>query len=125
MNVIDSSCWIEYAVGSLIGEKMRPLIENVGELIVPSITIYEVYRKLAAEKSEGYAALIADYMESGKVIDLDSKLSVFAAQTARTHKLAMADAIVYATVLRYRAVLWTADKHFKELADVRYFDNAR
>ncbi|GHT96257.1 hypothetical protein FACS1894141_6200 [Spirochaetia bacterium] len=104
MNIIDTSCWIEYLMNSDIGMQVAPLAENPGELVVPTITIYEVYKKLLAEKDEKYALAVVSYMQTGAVIDLNAALCLSAAQISRIHKLPMADSIIYATSLHYPAV---------------------
>ena len=121
MNVVDSSCWIEYLMNTSIGETVAPIIENPTGLIVPTITLYEVYKKLATEKNSDYAMKIISYMQSGTVIALDSDLGVFAAQTSLKYKLSMADSVIYATSMHYSATLWTADKHFKDIPGIQYF----
>lgn len=121
MNIIDTSCWIEYLMNSDIGMQVAPLAENPGELVVPTITIYEVYKKLLAEKDEKYALAVVSYMQTGAVIDLNAALCLSAAQISRIHKLPMADSIIYATSLHYPAVLWTCDKHFKDFPSIKYF----
>jgi len=121
MNVIDTSCWIEYLMDSSIGNIIAPVVENPNELIVPTITLYEMYKKLTTEKNEDYAMKIITYMCSGKIVALDSDLSIMAAQISRKNKLPMADSIIYATAKHYSAILWTTDKHFKDIPDVQYF----
>ena len=121
MNIIDSSCWIEYLMNSSIGTDIAPIIENPEELMVPTITMYEVYKKLSTEKGVDYAMTIISYMQSGTVVELDSNLSVLAAQISLKYKLPMADSIIYATTINYSATLFTADQHFKDLSDVRYY----
>jgi predicted nucleic acid-binding protein len=121
MNVVDSSCWLEFIKGTDIGAAVRPIISNPDELIVPTITLYEVYKKLLAEKGENYAMDVVTYMQTGAVIDLNAALCLSAAQISRLHKLPMADSIIYATSRSYSAVLWTCDKHFKDIPSIRYF----
>jgi predicted nucleic acid-binding protein len=121
MNIVDSSCWIEYLMDSDIGAQVASLIENAAELIVPTITLYEVYKKLLAEKDEEYALDVVSYMQTGMVIELTATLSISAARIRRTHKLPMADSIIYATSLYHQATIWTCDKHFIDLPDIRYF----
>jgi len=121
MNVIDSSCWIEYLMASEIGMSVAAVIENPNELIVPTITLYEVYKKLSVEKSEEYAQKVIAYMQTGTVIELNSELSIKAANVSRKNKLAMADSIIYATSLYYSALLYSCDEHFKDLTDVHYY----
>jgi len=108
-------------MGTEIGANVAHIIENSGELIVPTITLYEVYKKLLAEKGEEYALDVVSYMQAGTVIELNSGLSLSAAQISRKHKLPMADSIIYATSLHYSAVVFSCDKHFKDIPDIRYF----
>jgi len=121
MNIVDSSCWLEYLMDTEIGVNVAQIVENPGELIVPTITLYEVYKKLLAEKSEEYALGVVSYMQTGTVIELNSGLSLSAAQISRKHKLPMADSIIYATSLHYSAVIFSCDKHFQGIPNVQYF----
>ena len=104
-----------------ISDAIAPIIEKPIDLLVPTITLYEVYKKLLFEKGYDYAMNIILYMQSGCVISLDSDLSIFAAEISGKYKLPMADSIIFATSRQYSATLWTTDKHFKDLPDVRYF----
>jgi predicted nucleic acid-binding protein len=108
-------------MSSEIGANVVSVIENPGDLVVPTITLYEVYKKLLAEKDEEYALDVVSYMETGMVIDLNTALSLSAVQISRKHKLPMADSIIYATSLHYSAPIWTCDKHFKDILGIRYF----
>jgi predicted nucleic acid-binding protein len=108
-------------MGTETGVNVAPFIENPGELVVPTITLYEVYKKLLAEKGEDYALNVVSYMQTGRVIELNASLSLAAARISRTHKLPMADSIIYATSLHYSAIIYSCDKHFKGLPQIRYF----
>jgi predicted nucleic acid-binding protein len=121
MNIVDTSCWIEYLMDTEIGAHIAPIIENPGELVVPTITLYEVYKKLLMEKGEGYALDVVSYMQTGTIIELTVGLSLSAAHISRTYKLPMADSIIYATSLHHSAAIFTCDKHFKDISGVRYF----
>ena len=121
MNVVDSSCWLEYLMDTETGAAVAATIESPGELIVPTITLYEIYKKLLAEKGEEYALDVVSYMRTGIVIELDAGLSLSAAQISRKYKLPMADSIIYATSLYHSAVIFSCDKHFQDIPDVRYF----
>jgi len=121
MNIIDSSCWLEYFAGSKVGEKVATVIEDIQNLLVPSITIYEVFKKLLVELDEDRAIFAIAHMKQGKVIELDSDLAVFAAQIGKQHRLPMADSIIYATTKRHLAILYTQDKHFENLELVKLF----
>jgi predicted nucleic acid-binding protein len=108
-------------MNSEIGVNVAQIVENPGELIVPTITLYEVYKKLLAEKDEEYALSVISYMQTGTVIELSSGLSLSAAQISRKQKLAMADSIIYATSLHYSAIIYSCDTHFKDIPGTRYF----
>ncbi len=124
MNIVDSSCWLEYFAGSETGDRVAPIIENLDALIVPSITLYEVFRKLLQELDEDKALFALAHMKQGKVIDLDAALALYAAQLGREYKLSLADSVIFATALRHEATLYAQDRHFKGLKQVRYFEKA-
>lgn len=121
MNIVDSSCWLEYFAGSEVGERVSKPIEELKKLLVPSITLYEVFKKLLIELDEDKALFAIAHMKQGKVIELNSDLAVFAAQISKENKLAMADSIIYATTKKYNAVLFTQDHHFEGLENVKYY----
>ena len=122
MNIVDSSCWLEYLAGSKVGEEVAPIIENVEKLIVPSITIYEVFKEILLELDEDRALFAAAHMKQGNVIELDSDMAIYAAKIGKEYGLAMADRVIYATTKKYDAKLWTQDKHFKNLENVKYYE---
>jgi predicted nucleic acid-binding protein len=108
-----------------IGAHVALIIEKPEELLVPTITLYEVYKKLLAEKDEEYALDVISYMQTGTVISLDAGLSLSAATISRIYKMAMADSIIYATALHYSAVLYSSDKHFKDIPGIHYFQKTQ
>jgi len=108
-------------MGTEISVNVSAIIENPTELIVPTITLYEVYKKLLLEKSEEYALEVVSYMQTGTVIELNTGLSLSAARISQKYKLPMADNIIYATSLQYSAIIFTCDKHFKDISGIRYF----
>jgi len=119
MNIIDSSCWLEFFSGSSTGDKVAPYIEKINELLVPSIT---VFKKILIELDEDRALFAIAHMKQGKVIELDSDLAIYSAQIGKQYKLALADSIIYASTIKYDATLWTQDKHFKNMNNVKYFE---
>ncbi len=124
MNIVDSSCWLEYFAGSETGEAVAPIIEDLDALIVPSITLYEVFKKLLQELDEDRALFVLAHMKQGRVIDLDAPLALYAAQLGIEHKLPLADSVIFATALKHGATLYTQDEHFKGLKQVRYLEKA-
>jgi len=121
VNVVDSSCWLEYFAGTKVGEVVASAVEDIHNLIVPSITLYEVFKKMLVETTEGDALVAVAHMKQGRVVELDSDLAIFSAKTGKDFHLALADSIIYATTLKFDCTLWTQDGHFKELRSVRYF----
>ena len=122
MNIIDSSCWIEYFAGTHVGDLISNAIEETNSLYVPTITLYEVFKKLLIETDEDKALLAVAHMKQGHVIELDDDLAIYAAKIGTQYKLPMADSIIYATSRKYNCLLWTQDKHFKELPFVKNFE---
>lgn len=116
-NVVDSSGWLEYLADTPQAVHFEQALQDTENLIVPVITIYEVFKKILRERCEGDALLVASQMQSGTVIDLDPALALEAAR----HPLPLAESIIYATALCHGATLWTQDEHFKNLPNVRYF----
>lgn len=121
MNVVDSSGWLEYFAGTKNGELFAKQIENPGQLVIPVITIYEVFKKILTDVNEEHALKIAAHMRLGKVVDVDLTLSLEASKFSKQYKLPMADALIYATAYLHQCTLWTQDEHFKALPRVRYF----
>ena len=121
MNIVDSSLWIEHLANTAAGRVVSGVIRNIDTLIVPTVVIYEVYKKLLYEKSVKDAIYTAGQMAHGKVTGFNRRLSMYAAQVSKDHKLSVADSIIYATTLQYKGILWTQDEHFNGLPSVNYF----
>ena len=117
VNVVDSSGWLEYFADSAHAGLFARAIEKPGKLIVPTISIYEVCKKVRRERGREAAMQAFGLMNRGEVVDLDAGLAL----EATRHSLPLADGIIYATALRCQATLWTLDAHFKGLPGVRYF----
>ena len=122
MNIIDSSFWLEYFADTKAGDIVSDIIEKTDRLIVPTITIYEVFKKLLIERNEDDALMAVGHMKQGNVTDLTEELSLSAAGISKDLKLPMADSIIYATNLKYNCILWTLDDHFENLKSVNYFN---
>ena len=120
MNAVDSSGWIEYFTAGPNSGFFAGAIENVNELIVPALAVYEVFKWVSRERGETQALKAVAHMQLGDVVDLDSKLAIHAARLSLQAKLPMADSIVYATARASEATLWTQDDDFKGLEDVKY-----
>jgi predicted nucleic acid-binding protein len=122
VNVVDSSGWLEYFADSDRADLFAKPIEDTEHLIVPSISVYEVFKKLLIEFNEDIALTAIAHMQIGTVIDLDQDLAMTAARISVEEKIPMADSIIWATALRHGATLWTQDEDFKNIkGNVKYF----
>jgi uncharacterized protein with PIN domain len=101
MNVIDSSAWLSFFAGDGNADTFSQPIENIDELIVPSITITEVFKCIYRQCGEDLALECIAQMEQGKVVSLDSSLAIAAASYGIEFKLPLADSIIYATARKY------------------------
>jgi len=124
MNVVDSSAWLSFFAGDKNAELFSKPIENIEALLVPSITITEVFKSILRQRGEESALEAIAHMEQGRVISLDGRLAVDAATCGIEHKLPLADSIIYATAQKYDAVLWTQDTDFNNLEGVKYYPKA-
>lgn len=120
MNVVDSSGWLEYFADAPNAEFFAAAIENIEELIVPTISIFEVFKRVLAQRDEDEALQASAAMQQGRVIDLDATLALEAARLSATLKLPMADSIILATARTHGATLWTQDADFRDLTDVQF-----
>lgn len=120
-NVVDSSAWLSYFADDTNANKFATPIENIEQLLVPSITLTEVFKIITRQSSEENALQAIAHMEQGKVIPLDHSLAIDAAKLGLEHKLPLADSVIYATGQKYDAVIWTQDDDFKGLKGVEYY----
>ncbi len=120
MNVVDSSAWLSYFAGDGNAAIFSEPIEKLPELLVPSITITEVFKNVLRQRGEEAALIVTAHMNQGKVISLDSELAMDAGKFGVFHRLPLADSIIFATAQKYSAVLWSQDSDFEGLENVRY-----
>jgi predicted nucleic acid-binding protein len=125
LTVVDTSAWIEWLVGSAVGKKLGQVFPVQTQCLVPTMVQLELAKWLTREKDEETADRVLAYTQKCIVIALDTHLALLAAQLHQTHKLATADAIVYATAQHHSAELLTCDSHFEGLAQVRLFGKKR
>lgn len=123
MNLVDSSGWLEYFADGPNADFFAQAIENIEELVVPTVSLYEVFKRILQQRSESDALQAVATMQQGEIIDLTATLALSAANISHSLKIPMADSIVYATARLFQAELWTQDEHFKGLERVRYIDH--
>jgi len=120
VNVIDSSAWLEYFADGPNAGVFAPAIQSTAELVVPSITLFEVFKRVYQQRGEGPALQAVALMQQGQIVDLDAPLALAASKLSADAKLPLADSIVLATARRHEATLWTQDADFEGLPGVRY-----
>jgi predicted nucleic acid-binding protein len=120
MNVVDSSGWVEYFSKGPNARYFLPTIQDTQNLLVPTICLYEVFKKVLSRFDEETALQALSVMTLGRVVELDRDLAIDAALVSTEMKLAMADSIILATARASDASLWTQDLHFKDIPGVKY-----
>jgi len=122
MNVVDSSGWLEYFADGPNADFFAPPIKELEQLLIPTLSLYEVFRRVIQQRGESDALQAIAVMQQGKVIELTSSLAVDSARLALEKGLPIADSIMLATARAYRATLWTQDTDFRDLEGVRFIE---
>lgn len=120
MNMVDSCGWLEYFAGGPNAAFFASAIEDIKRLLVPSISILEVFKRVLQQRGEGPALLAAAQMQMGRVVDLDGALALLAARLGHALKLPPADSVILASARVHGAVVWTQDEHFRGISGVKY-----
>lgn len=124
MNLVDSCGWLEYYADGPNADFYAGAIEDIDNLIVPVICIYEVFRKILQQRGEAPALQAVALMHQGLVVDLSSSLALSAAKIGVELKMPLADSIILATARVHNATVWTQDAHFKDIEGIRYVGKA-
>ncbi len=120
MNVVDSSGWLEYFANGPNADFFAPAIEDTNNLIVPSVSIFEVFKRVLQQRGESDALQAVALMQQGRVVDLDVSIALEAARLSIDYKLPLADSVIYAIAQSNGGILWTQDAAFDGLPDVQY-----
>jgi predicted nucleic acid-binding protein len=120
MNVVDSSGWLEYFADGPNADFFAPAIETTPELIVPTLSLYEVFKRVFQQRGEGDALQAVAVMIQGAVVELNMDVALAAARLSLDLKLPMADSVMFATAQKHGAILWTQDAHFEGIQWVQY-----
>jgi toxin FitB len=121
MNIVDSSGWLEYLGERPNASVFAGPIEASNNLLVPTLSLFEVFKRVCQLRDEDEALRAIAVMEQGQVVDLDRATALEAARLSILHGIAMADAVMLATARRNKATLWTQDADFEGIEGVRYF----
>lgn len=122
MNLVDSCGWLEYLADGPNADFYAGPLTDTGNLVVPSICIAEVFRKVLSLRSEVSAFEAAALMMRGHIVELDASIAIMSARLGNEYRIPLADSIILATSRSRNAVIWTQDTHFKSIASVRYIE---
>jgi predicted nucleic acid-binding protein len=120
MNVVDSSAWLEYFAAGPNASFFSDAVETTAELIVPTLCLYEVFKRIVQQRSENEALQAIAVMQQGRIADLDLQIALRAARISLDLQLTMADSVILATSRMHQALLWTQDSHFEKIPGVKY-----
>jgi toxin FitB len=122
---VDSSGWLEYLADGPNADFFAAAVEDTERLVVPTISILEVFRWVLRQRGEDDALQVTALMQQGRVVDLDVPISLRAAQLGLEHKLPLADSVMLATAEAFEAVLWTQDSDFEGVHGVQFRQKAK
>ena len=121
MNIVDSSGWLAYFADEPNAKRFLTPLKDTASLVVPSITIYEVFKVVLRETNENEALQAVAAMQKGTVVDLTVTLAIAASKISLELDLPMADSVIIATAKAFDAVIWTQDADFKNIEGIKYF----
>ena len=120
MNVVDSSGWLEYFADGPNANFFADAIEATADLLVPTVSLYEVFKRVMQQRGESDALQAVALMQQGQVIELSSPLALSAARMSIEHRLPMADSMILASASAHGATLWTQDADFEGIPGIQY-----
>jgi toxin FitB len=121
MNIVDSSGWLAYFADEPNAKHFLTPLHDPSSLVVPTVTIYEVFKVIYRESCENDALQAVIAMQKGTVVDMTASLAISASKLSLEHTLPMADSIILATAQEFDAIIWTQDSDFKNINNVKFF----
>ena len=123
MNLVDSSGWLEYFADGKNAKFFAPALEDIENLIIPTICLLEVFKRILQQRTEDEALRAVATMQQGNVVTLDVPISLVAAKLSYDLKLPLADSVILATARAFDAVIWTQDADFKGITGVKFIEH--
>jgi len=121
--VLDSSVWIEILGSGPLSKKCETELQSSSKIIVPTVVLFEVYRKIASNHSEDLALSALTLLTRHEIMDLNQEIAVTAADLSLNHRLPMADSFVLAHAQVAEATLITLDNDFAGISGVKVLRN--
>ena len=127
MNVhcFDTSALVEITHAGLNAAKFAQALAKAETVIISTVSIYEIARYTTHAAGETATEEILAFLHQYRITPVTAEIAELAATLAPRHKLAMADAIIYATTKTQNATLWTQDEDFEGLPHVKYYPKIR
>lgn len=122
MNIVDSCGWLEFFANASNADFFAPAIRDEEHLLVPTVCLYEVFKRLSQQRGKEAALEGVSRLYRGNIIDLTEDIALEAAQLSLEYRLPMADSMLLATAQAHQATLWTQDEHLKGLPSVQYIE---
>ncbi len=120
MNLVDSSAWLEYFADGPNAAFFAPAIEKSHDLLVPTIVVFEVYKRVRQQRNQRAALEAVTTLQQGRMVDLTAPFAIAAAEISHSEKLPMADSIIIAIGRAENAIIWTQDADFEQMENVKY-----
>ena len=120
MNVVDSSAWLEYFADGPNASFFAEPILDIDALVVPTLSLFEVFKRVLQQRDESTALEAAAVMQQGTIVNLEATIALNAARLSVELGLPLADSVILATARQYGAELWTQDADFEGIEGVRY-----
>jgi predicted nucleic acid-binding protein len=120
MNVVDSSGWLEYFASGKNAGFFARAVEDTSRLIVPTVSLFEVFKRVLQQRGEPAALQAVALMHQGRVVNLDAPLALAAARLSAAERLPLGDSVMLATARASGATLWTQDSDFEGHEGVRF-----
>jgi toxin FitB len=120
VNLIDSSAWLEYFADGPNAEFFAPAIEKRSDLIVPTIVVFEVFKRVLQQRNARAALETVAVLRHGRLVDLTGVIAIAAANISHSEKLPLADSIIIATARAENAIIWTQDSDFEGRPGVKF-----
>ncbi len=121
MNIVDSSGWLAYFADEPHAKHFHKPLNDPSSLVVPTITLYEVFKVVLRESTENEAIQAVAAMQKGTIANLTPSLAITASKLSLQHNLPMADSIILASAREFNASIWTLDADFKNIKGIKYF----
>lgn len=119
MILIDSSAWIEFFTQGPLSKTIEREIKGEEAILVPTLVLYEVYKKICRLVSQEEALSAISLLSSFHIADLSREIALTAADLSFEYDLAMADSMILSTAQIYQARLLTLDTDFRRVPNVK------